>query len=97
MLLVEKMAANAPRDIKNDAETFLDAMRKLEAGDSSVKNSAAVKKAVNNVNRHYARAAGCTRGKARCNSSAVLPAQKSEPARWAGTTRAAHEVQPFER
>lgn len=56
--LVEKMAANAPPDIKNDAETFLDAMRKLEAGDSSVKNSAAVKKAVNNVNRHYAQGCG---------------------------------------
>ncbi|MFN8035115.1 MAG: hypothetical protein U0V73_04210 [Acidimicrobiia bacterium] len=56
--LVERMAATAPADVKHDAEVFLDAMRKIEAGDTSVRNRPSVKRAVENVNRHYAQGCG---------------------------------------
>jgi hypothetical protein len=56
--LVEKMAVTAPKDIKADAATFLDAMRKVASGDASVRNDPAVKQAVTDVNRHYAQGCG---------------------------------------
>jgi hypothetical protein len=55
--LVEPIAANAPKDVKRDAELFLDALRRLEAGDKSVVDNAKVKRAIENVDRRAAR--GC--------------------------------------
>jgi uncharacterized lipoprotein YehR (DUF1307 family) len=55
--LVEKMAATAPAKIKGDAETFLDALRRVET-DPSVKDNPRVKQAVEDVNRYAAQGCG---------------------------------------
>jgi hypothetical protein len=52
--LVEPIAANAPKDIKADAELFLDALRRVEAGDQSVVDNPKIKTAEENVNRRAA-------------------------------------------
>ena len=55
--LVQRMVATAPAKIKSDAETFLDAMRRVEM-DASVKDNPRVKRAVDNVNRYAAQGCG---------------------------------------
>jgi hypothetical protein len=55
--LVEPIAANAPKDIKADAELVLDALRRVQAGDTSVVDNPKIRKAEDNVNRRAA--AGC--------------------------------------
>lgn len=55
--LVERIAATAPAKIKSDADTFLNAMRRVEA-DNSVKDNPDVKRAVENVNRYAAQGCG---------------------------------------
>jgi hypothetical protein len=52
--LVEPIAANAPKDIKADAELVLDALRKVEAGDKSVVDNPKIRAAEDNVNRRAA-------------------------------------------
>ncbi len=48
--MVAKIAANAPKDIRADAQVFLDAMRRVKT-DKSVVGNPKVKDAVTNVNR----------------------------------------------
>jgi len=48
--LVERLAATAPASIRRDAQTFLDAMRRV-AQDPHLRDNPAVKQAVDNVNR----------------------------------------------
>jgi hypothetical protein len=48
--MVAKIAANAPKDIRADAQVFLDAMRRVRT-DKSVVDDPKVKDAVTNVNR----------------------------------------------
>lgn len=48
--LVEALAAAAPRTIRADAETFVDAMRRVQT-DPAIRDDPAVLKAVENVNR----------------------------------------------
>ena len=48
--LVAKMAAAAPASIRRDAQTFLDAMRRVDH-DPHLRDNPAVKRAVDNVNR----------------------------------------------
>jgi hypothetical protein len=48
--LVAKIAATAPASIRRDAQTFLDSLRRVEL-DPRLKDNAAVKRAVDNVNR----------------------------------------------
>jgi hypothetical protein len=55
--LVERIAATAPAKIKSDADTFLNAMRRVTA-DQSVKDNPDVKRAVDNVNRYAAQGCG---------------------------------------
>jgi hypothetical protein len=55
--LVQRMVDTAPAKIKGDAQTFVDALRRVEA-DPSVKDNAKVKKAVENVNRYAAQGCG---------------------------------------
>jgi hypothetical protein len=55
--LVERIAATAPVKIKADAETFLDALRRV-ATDPSVKNDPRIKRAVEDVNRYAAQGCG---------------------------------------
>jgi hypothetical protein len=55
--LVEKIVATAPAKIEADAETFLDALRRVES-DPSVKDDAEIKQAVENVNRYAAQGCG---------------------------------------
>jgi hypothetical protein len=50
IVIVGRIAANAPADVKADAEAFLDAMRRVR-NDPSVKDNDRVRKAVDNVNR----------------------------------------------
>jgi hypothetical protein len=54
--LVEPIAANAPKDIKDDAQTFLDALRRYQDGDRSDRtvDNPKVKTAIENVNRRAA-------------------------------------------
>jgi hypothetical protein len=49
--MVEKIAANAPPDVARDARTFLDALRRRAAGDTSVVDDPKVETAMNNVLR----------------------------------------------
>lgn len=49
--LVEKIAATAPTDIAKDTQTFLDALQRRAAGDTSVVDRPAIKTAVDNVLR----------------------------------------------
>jgi negative regulator of sigma E activity len=55
--LVQRMVDTAPAKIKAEAQTFVDALRRVEA-DPSVKDNATVKKAVENVNRYAAQGCG---------------------------------------
>jgi hypothetical protein len=55
--MVEKIADNAPKDIRAEARVFLDAMRRVET-DPSVKDNAKVQAAVENVNRRTSRGCG---------------------------------------
>jgi len=55
--LVQRMVDTAPARIKSDAQTFVDALRRVET-DNSVKDDPNVKKAVENVNRYAAQGCG---------------------------------------
>jgi hypothetical protein len=52
--LVAKLAEHAPKDIAADAQTYLDAMKRRAAGDTSVVDNPKIKSAVENVNRRAA-------------------------------------------
>jgi len=54
---VEDLAAEAPHQIEADAETFLDALRRVD-DDPSIKGDPAIQKAVDNVNRFANQACG---------------------------------------
>jgi hypothetical protein len=49
--LVEPMAEHAPKDIKTEAELFLSALVRREAGDTSVEKSKKIEQAIKDVNR----------------------------------------------
>jgi hypothetical protein len=49
--LVAKVAEHAPKDVSRDAKTFLDALRKRQAGDASVVDNPRIQTAVDHVNR----------------------------------------------
>jgi hypothetical protein len=49
--MVSDIAAHAPKDIENEAQTFLDALKKRRAGDTSVVDDPKVEKAADQVNR----------------------------------------------
>jgi hypothetical protein len=49
--LVSAIAAEAPKDVADDAETFLDALKRRQDGDESVVDNDRVKTAVDNLNR----------------------------------------------
>ena len=55
--IVQRMVDTAPARIEADAQTFVDALRRVEA-DPSVKDDAKVKKAVESVNRYAAQGCG---------------------------------------
>ena len=55
--LVQRMVDTAPAKIKADAQTFVDALRRVET-DPSVKDDPKVKRAVENVNRYAAQGCG---------------------------------------
>lgn len=55
--LVQRMADTAPAKIKADAQTFVDALRRVET-DPSVRDDPKVKRAVDNVNRYAAQGCG---------------------------------------
>jgi hypothetical protein len=55
--LVQRMVDTAPAKVKGDAQTFVDALRRVES-DPSVKDNPNVKKAVENVNRYAAQGCG---------------------------------------
>jgi hypothetical protein len=55
--LVQRMVDSAPSKIRRDAETFLDALRRVEA-DPSVRDDPRVKQAVDDVNRYAAQGCG---------------------------------------
>jgi hypothetical protein len=49
--LVTNIAKHAPKDISKDAQTFLDALKRRDAGDTSVIDNPKIETAVHNVNR----------------------------------------------
>jgi hypothetical protein len=55
--LVQRMVDTAPAKIKADAQTFVDALRRVET-DPSVKDDPKIKRAVENVNRYAAEGCG---------------------------------------
>jgi hypothetical protein len=55
--LVQRMVDTAPAKIKADAQTFVDALRRVET-DKSAKDDPNVKRAVENVNRYAAQGCG---------------------------------------
>jgi hypothetical protein len=55
--LVQRMVDTAPAKIKADAQSFVDALRRVET-DKSVKDDPNVKRAVENVNRYAAQGCG---------------------------------------
>lgn len=55
--LVQRMVDTAPAKIKANAQTFVDALRQVEA-DRSAKDDPHVKRAVENVNRYAAQGCG---------------------------------------
>ena len=55
--LVQRMVDTAPAKIKADAQTFVDALRRVET-DKSAKEDPNVKRAVENVNRYAAQGCG---------------------------------------
>jgi hypothetical protein len=52
--LVQKLADHAPKDIADDAQIYLDAMKRRAAGDTSVVDNPKIQTAVENVNRRAA-------------------------------------------
>ena len=54
---VEDLVAEAPRKIEADAQTFLDALRRVQ-DDPSIKGDPAIQEAVDNVNRFANQACG---------------------------------------
>jgi hypothetical protein len=55
--IVEDLAANAPRAIRSDTQTFLDALRRVDS-DPSLKSDPKIKDAVDSVNRYANKACG---------------------------------------
>jgi hypothetical protein len=55
--LVQRLVDTAPAKIKPDAQTFVDALRRVET-DPSVKDDPKVKQAVDDVNRYAAQGCG---------------------------------------
>jgi hypothetical protein len=49
--MVSDIAAHAPKDIEREAQTFLDALKRRQAGDTSVVDNPKVEEAANRVNR----------------------------------------------
>jgi|tagenome__1003787_1003787.scaffolds.fasta_scaffold19118469_1 hypothetical protein len=49
--MVSDIAAHAPKDIEQEAQTFLDALKKRQSGDTSVVDNPKVEKAADQVNR----------------------------------------------
>jgi len=49
--LVSNIAEHAPKDVSNDAQMFLDALKARNAGDTSVVDDPRIETAVHNVNR----------------------------------------------
>jgi hypothetical protein len=49
--MVSVIVKHAPKDVSQDAQTFLDALQRREAGDKSVVGDKKIETAVNNVNR----------------------------------------------
>jgi hypothetical protein len=49
--MVSDIAAHAPKDIEREAETFLDALKKRQAGDMSVVDNPKIQDAADRVNR----------------------------------------------
>jgi hypothetical protein len=49
--MVSNIAAHAPKDIEREAQTFLDALKKRQAGDMSVVDNPKVQDAADRVNR----------------------------------------------
>jgi hypothetical protein len=49
--LVSSIVKHAPADIERDAHTFLDALKRRQAGDTSVVDNPRIETAVGNVNR----------------------------------------------
>jgi hypothetical protein len=49
--MVSDIAAHAPKDIEREAQTFLDALKKRQAGDLSVVDNPKVQDAADRVNR----------------------------------------------
>jgi hypothetical protein len=56
--LVQRMAANAPKDVTEDAHTVLDAMQRRAAGDMSVVDNPKIETALKNVERRAADGCG---------------------------------------
>jgi hypothetical protein len=55
--LVQRMVDTAPAKIKADAQTFVDALRRVET-DPAVRDDPKIKRAVDNVNRYAAQGCG---------------------------------------
>ena len=55
--LVAKLAEHAPKDVAEDAQTYLDAMQRAAAGDESVVDNPKIEDAVKSVERRAA--VGC--------------------------------------
>lgn len=55
--LVQRMVDTAPAKIKADAQTFVDALRRVET-DPAVRDDPQIKRAVDNVNRYAAQGCG---------------------------------------
>ncbi len=49
--MVSDIAAHAPKDIEREAQTFLDALKKRQAGDMSVVDNPKIQDAADRVNR----------------------------------------------
>ena len=56
--LVRKMDAAAPKDIADSTSTFLRALERVQAGDTTAVDSAEVRAAVTDVNRRYSQGCG---------------------------------------
>ena len=52
--LVTPLAEHAPKDVKRDAELFLDALQRRADGDTSVAKDPKIQRAIENVNRRAA-------------------------------------------
>jgi hypothetical protein len=49
--MVAQIAEHAPKDVSHDALTFLDALKRRQAGDTSVVDNPKIKDAIDHVNR----------------------------------------------